>query len=592
MVEVLDERRRRQVQAERALLDELRELLAGFDASSEDLATLREATRTLDEMFLLVVVGEFNAGKSAVINALAGETVSAEGITPTTARVTVLRHGTERGSRVIGEDIVETLHPASFLRTISIVDTPGTNAIIRRHEEITARFAPRADLILFVTSSDRPFTESERQFMERLREWGKSVVVVLNKTDLLAGQEQVDELVRFIKENGRALLGFDPQVIPVSARLALQAASIENAATRAELARLSGFEALRSYVFETLDEESRVRYKLLNPLGVAQSVAGRYAAAAQQRHDVLAQDRKVEQSIERQLTVFQEDMQRDFPARLLAVDNLVYEMNERAARFFDDTMRLSRVPDLLNSGKIRDLFERDVIAGTAQRIDDAVRDLVEWAIDAELRLWQGVSEFLGRRQADTRAMADEGMFGTISGNSFVQDRRAVLENTVRESRRVVERYDRAGEAKQLAGAMRDAVAQTGLAAAGGVGVGAVVVALATTAAVDVTGILAGVLIVGLGLYIIPARRRRAQRRFRAQSEELREHLDGAMTEQFTRQLGGALDGIRAAIAPYLRFVRAESERIEGFRTGLAALQERMRALRYEIGDADEAGPGV
>ncbi len=579
-MEVLDERRRTQVRAERALLEELRALLTGFDASPDDLRTLREATGTLDEMFLLVVVGEFNAGKSAVINALVGETVSQEGITPTTANVTVLRHDEARGERTVGEYLVEVTHPAPFLRAISIVDTPGTNAIVRRHQEITERFAPRADLVLFVTSADRPFTESERQFMERLRGWGKGVVVVLNKTDLLAGPAQVDELVRFIKENARALLGFDPHVIPVAARLALQAQAIENAATRAELTRLSGFEELRRYVFETLDEESRVRYKLLNPLGVAESLAARYTEAARGRDELLAEDRKTEESIERQLAVFREDMERDFKARLLGVDNIVFELNERAARFFEETMRLGRVPDLLNSGRIKAGFERDVIADSAGRIDDAVRELVDWAVDAELRLWQGVSEYLARRR---QAGGEEGMLGSVTSSSFAQDRRAVLENTVRAARREVERYDRTSEAGQLAASMRDAVAQTGLAAVGGVGLGAAVVALATTAAIDITGILAGVVLAGLGLYIIPARRRRAQQRFRAQSEELRERLDRAMTEQFARQLEAALEGIRAALAPYVRFVRAEHERVRSFRDNLSGLQDRARALRHEIG---------
>jgi len=581
-VEVLDERRRGQVRTERALLEDLRALLAGFDAAPDDLRTLRAATATLDEMFLLVVVGEFNAGKSAVINALVGETVAAEGITPTTASVTVLRHddGQGGGERTVGESLVEKTHPAPFLRAISIVDTPGTNAIIRRHQEITERFAPRADLVLFVTSADRPFTESERLFMERLRGWGKGVVVILNKTDLLAGPAQVDELVRFITENARALLGFDPHVIPVSARLALQAQGIENAATRAELTRLSGFEALRHYVVETLDEESRVRYKLLNPLGVAESVAARYAEVAQGRDELLAEDRKTEESIARQMAVFRADMERDVTARLLEVDNIVLAMNERAARFFDETMRLGRVPDLLNTNRIKGQFERDVIADSAARIDDAVRDLVDWTVDAEVRLWQGVSAYLARRR---QAGSEEGMLGSVTTSSFAQDRRAVLENAVRAARQVVERYDRTAESGQLAASMRDAVAQTGLLAAGGVGLGAVVVAIASAAAIDITGILAGVVIAGLGLYIIPARRKKAKERFRQQSEELRARLHTAMTEQFTRQLAGALDNMGAALAPYVRFVRAEYERVRGFSDGLFALQDRMRALRGAIG---------
>lgn len=578
--EILDALKREQVRDERALLEELRVLLAGFDATPDDLQTLRDAAATLDEMFLLVVVGEFNAGKSAVINALVGETVAEEGITPTTARVTVLRHGETRGERATGEYLVEKTHPVPFLRAISIVDTPGTNAIIRRHEEITDRFAPRADLVLFVTSADRPFTESERAFMERLRGWGKGVVVVLNKTDLLAGPDEVAKLVTFIKDNARTLLGFDPEVIPVSARLALQAQGIENAATREEMLRLSGFEGLRHYVFETLDEESRVRYKLLNPLGVAESVAARYASAARQRQELLVEDRKTEDNIERQIAVFKEDMERDFQARLLGINNIIYEMNERATRFFETTMRLGRVPDLLNSSRIKAEFEREVIADSAQRIDDSVRDLVDWVVDAELRLWQGITEYLGRRR---QAGGDEGMLGAVTGSSFAQDRRLVLENAARAARRVVEGYDRESEGRELAASMRDSVAQTGLVGVGAVGLGALIVGLIGTAAADVTGILAGVVIAGLGLYIIPARRRRAQRRFSEESEELRKHLDTALAEQFSRQLDGALEQLRAALAPYVRFVRAEHERVTRFRDDLATLSGRLATLRLQVG---------
>ncbi|HWE60145.1 MAG TPA: dynamin family protein [Chloroflexota bacterium] len=581
-VEVLDERRRALVRAERALLEDLRVALAGFDAAADDLRLLREAGETLDELFLLVVVGEFNSGKSAVINALVGETIAEEGITPTTASVAILRYGETRGERAAGEYLVERIYPAPFLRTISIVDTPGTNAIIRRHEEITARFAPRADLVLFVTSADRPFTESERQFMERLRGWGKEVVIVLNKTDLLTGPEQVEELVRFITDNARALLGFDPQVIPVSARLAFQARQIENAATRDEMLRLSGFAALRRYVFETLDEESRVRYKLLNPLGVAEQVAARYTAAAAERVALLVEDRKTEQSIERQLTVFQQDLERDFRSRLQSIDAIVYQLNERASRFFEETMRLGRLPDLLNSGRIKAAFEREVIADSAAQIDAAVRELVEWVVDAELRLWQDISEYLARRR---QAGGEEGMLGSVTASSFSQDRRAVVEHVLQASRGVVERYDRRAEGDELANGMRDAVAQAGLATVGGVGLGALIVTLVGTAAADITGILAGVVIASLGLYILPARRRRVQERFRQQSEELRQRLNSAMTEQFTRQLAAALEGVRAALGPYVRFVRAEHERVTGFAETIAALQERMRALRHDIGES-------
>ena len=170
----------------------LRGPLASLEASPNDLALLDRALLQLDELFLLVIVGEFNSGKSAFINALLGERVPAEGVTPTTAQIHLLKYGDEAGQRPAEHDMLVVTYPVEWLRDINIVDTPGTNAVIRRHQEITEDFVPRADLVLFVTSADRPFSESERAFIERIREWGKKVVFVVNKIDILETPADID----------------------------------------------------------------------------------------------------------------------------------------------------------------------------------------------------------------------------------------------------------------------------------------------------------------------------------------------------------------------------------------------------------------
>ena len=50
----------------------------------------RPSIQQLDQLFILVVVGEFNAGKSAFINALIGSPVLEEGVTPTTSAIQLL----------------------------------------------------------------------------------------------------------------------------------------------------------------------------------------------------------------------------------------------------------------------------------------------------------------------------------------------------------------------------------------------------------------------------------------------------------------------------------------------------------------------
>jgi predicted GTPase len=158
---------------ERRLAQELGDCLRAFESSTEDNETLRLVTQALQEPFLLVIAGEFNAGKSAFINALVGEQALTEGVTPTTAHVTLLRYGETASKHLRPDGIEEIWRPSAFLKDTAIVDTPGTNAVLRHHEQLTSEFIPRSDFILFVTSADRPFTESERRFLERIRDWAR-----------------------------------------------------------------------------------------------------------------------------------------------------------------------------------------------------------------------------------------------------------------------------------------------------------------------------------------------------------------------------------------------------------------------------------
>ncbi len=114
----------------------------------EALATLQDAILQLDELFLIVVVGEFNAGKSALVNALLGEKVLPEGATPTTSRVTLVKWGEKAAEQVVDENFAIYTYPLPLLKELNIVDTPGTNAVIRYHERLTDEFVPRSDLVL------------------------------------------------------------------------------------------------------------------------------------------------------------------------------------------------------------------------------------------------------------------------------------------------------------------------------------------------------------------------------------------------------------------------------------------------------------
>ncbi len=569
---VLQDQQRALLQRERQLANELQESLAGFEGANAYTTALKHIHASLDDIFLLVVVGEFNAGKSACINALLHTNALEEGVIPTTHEITVIRYGEQSGQHQRGQGILEIDYPADFLQDISIVDTPGVNAVLREHERLTEEFVPRSDLILFITSVDRPFTQSERLFLERIRNWGKKVVIVLNKIDMLRSPKEMQQVMNFVRDNCKQLLGFQPDIFPVSALLA-QKARTAVGHDAVQLWERSRFGTLEEYLFHTLDKAERVRLKLLNPLGVMQRLLAETHKMVQERANLLAEDARTVNTIDEQLRLYREDMQKNFQHRLSELENIILDMRGRGDRFFDDTIRFGRIFDLVQGQRIREEFEREVIADSAGRIDQAVQDLIDWLVEHEHRLWQDVMEYMDRRrQASIRR--DEEMVGSI-GRQFDYNRRTLLQSVARTAASVVNTYDRQAEASELAQDLRGAVAQAALAGAGGVGLGAAVVALVGTAAADVTGILAGIALLGLGLYIIPARRNRAKQSFDLKMQELRMRLHSTMEEQFSKELNSALNRVQDAIAPYTRFVRAEQKKA-------ASLQEQMKHLDNEV----------
>jgi small GTP-binding protein len=555
---------------ERRALTELRVALARLDASPEDQATLDRSVEQLDELFLIVVVGEFNAGKSAFINALVGHSILEEGVTPTTSQITVLRYG-ERDQRVVaGPSLLHVTTPIDLLREIHIVDTPGTNAIIREHEALTSEFVPRADLVLFLTSADRPFTETERAFLERIRDWGKKIVFVINKVDIFERPEEAAAVRAFVAGHARRLTGFEPDVFGVSARAALRAKQGDPAQWAA-----SGFEALERYIEERLDNEGRTRLKLENPLGVGRHLGERYLTTVERRRALLNADIATLEDVERQVSLYEEDMVRGFTLRMTEIDKVLLEMEQRGHDFFDETLRIGRVFDLVNRSRVQKMFEDQVVGDTPRLVERRVDELIDWMVDADFRQWRSVTTTLAARRRE-----HEGRLPGDDIGSFSSDRARLIESVGRDAQRVVETYDRKRESAALAEGARGAVAAAAAAGAGALGLGALVTAVATTAAADVTGLLMASAMAAIGFFILPAKRRQGKAEMRRKITAMRDRLASALRSQFEEEIKRSAARIRESVAPYSRFIRAEREKLNeaasACRGSLAAL-ERVRA---------------
>jgi small GTP-binding protein len=583
---ILDERREALVERERALLERFIGFLKDFGAPSEDAELVRRAHADLEELFLLVIVGEFNSGKSAFINALLGAGIAGEGVTPTTSRITVLRHSDEPVERDRRDGVLEKGYPNEFLREIAVVDTPGTNAIIRHHEELSRGFVPRSDLVLFVTSAERPLTESERGYLELIRDWGKKVVLVVNKADLLQGEDAADEVRSFVEGGIRSALGLAPPIFLVSALLARKAKAATSTIERDALLKASGFAELERYVAELLDEEGRVRLKLESPLGVAEELARRYRAAVDERLSLLEDDFKTSENVEAQLGLYREDMKRDFEARLAEIENIIHSLNERGDAWLEENVRLMNFRELLRQEKVQARFKREVVADTEDLIDERVDELIDWMVDRNLKQWHAIVEYVERRR---QARYDERLIGEV-GDRFEYNRGQLLQSVGKNATNVVHRYDRERESEQLASSIQGAVAQTAALEVGAVGIGAVVVALATTRFLDATGVIAAAIIAGYGLFVLPNRRRKARREFREKTDSLRKRLGEVVSRQFNAELGRSVERMRDAIAPYTRFVRTEHARMTEASSTLSGIDGEIEALKDEIA-APGVGPG-
>ena len=231
-----------------------------------ELATIAERTgmRTLagdirreripklaDERFHLVVLGEFNHGKSTFVNALLGARVLPTGITPTTAVINrvvwaeqptaraVTRDGevvhlnpkelddwvTVEGGRAADVAHVEVGYPADILRDhIVLVDTPGVNDLNEQRAEVTYGYVPRADAVIFLLDAGQALKDSEREFLaSHVLEGSRDrLTFVLGKVDLLGPSER--EAVESYVRKGLGKLVAEPALFSASAKLWLEGA--------------------------------------------------------------------------------------------------------------------------------------------------------------------------------------------------------------------------------------------------------------------------------------------------------------------------------------------------------------------------------
>ena len=205
--------------------------------------TVSDLRNRINEPFMFVIVGEVKAGKSSFVNALlgTGKEICKVAPQPMTDTIQQILWGEKEEIISVNEYLKKIYQPLDILKEIAIVDTPGTNAIIKYHQKITEDFIPASDMIVFVFEAKNPYRQSAWEFFDYINEeWRRKIIFVLQQKDLMEPDDLVIN-INGVHENAIKKGIENPNVFAVSAKMELEGYD-----------KLSGFKAIRAYIEENI----------------------------------------------------------------------------------------------------------------------------------------------------------------------------------------------------------------------------------------------------------------------------------------------------------------------------------------------------
>lgn len=352
---------------------------------NEDLKrTVEELRLRIDEPYMFVIVGEVKAGKSSFVNALLGskEDIAKVAPDPCTDKIQQLKYGDEVELREINDHYVQLFQPFDILREISIVDTPGTNTIIEHHQEITERFVPIADLIVFVFEAKNPYRQSSWEFFDYINsEWHKKVIFVLQQKDLVLPADlevNVAGVAKYAKDRGIA----SPTIFSVSAL------------REKEGLPDSGYEPLRSYIEANITSGQAPALKQLNTVAMLKNINDRIYRGLDERIMQYQKDSEFREDIRSDLD---EQEQRSMQKVEGLLDGLLGGY-DKVARHTRTELKEGLSFFILLSKSFKSMFNKD---HSPQAWLDEVRENLETELNHAMRdqLNDGVSELADSIQA-------------------------------------------------------------------------------------------------------------------------------------------------------------------------------------------------
>lgn len=393
------------------------------DSAQSDRQRLLDIAQDLREMFFLVVViGEFNAGKSSFINALLGDNLLPVGVTPTTELIELIRHAetVNRKPEVRPDGIRQWAHPNTGAAGVALVDTPGTGSVFQKHETTAKSFLHRSDLVIFVISAKRAFAETERLYLELAKNYGKKIILVMNQMDLLQPKEQT-EVRRFIERQVEELLDIRPLLFMVSAKEALVAAQSGGTS----MGDPGGIEAVKAHLRGVLSEAPPAKQKLLAQLVMGERLVQQYQKNVQGKADLVTADTTKVREVQQELAQQSAGLETQLKGARAEIDNIFEGVRQRGMNFIDTHLSIRNITRQPKREVLQVEFQ-DVVIGRALRdINEATGDYINAVIDQSRLYWRGVIDRLNR----LRDLMEQELAGLDAG--VYAEQRESLQDAIR-----------------------------------------------------------------------------------------------------------------------------------------------------------------
>ena len=529
-------------------------------------AKVGELRNRMTEPYMFVIVGEVKAGKSSFVNALldAGREICAVAPQPMTDTIQQILYGEKEETIVVNPYLKKILLPVDILRDIAIVDTPGTNSIVEKHQEITENFIPASDLVIFVFEAKNPYRQSSWDFFDFIhRDWHKKIIFVLQQKDLLSAEDlAVNE--RGLYDHAVKKGVQQPILFAVSAKAELEGHFDQ-----------SNFSTVRDYIRTHVTGGRGAAMKLRNNIATSRNILDRV------RHDL---DTRAQQyALD---TAFRDDIYQTLNSQEAKSNHHVTQLIENLLNGYDRITK-NIGEELINELSFTSLLRRSFmgIIGKKSSIKDWLNELtqkLELQLNGELKvkLNEGVVDLADSVQQMAKMIDLKIRAGStvVSSDSYIfehiADKRAAVLKELQEAfGRFMSRSESFTDDQLFPG---NTMVSPNIATGSGIAVVGVILAAVTNIAVlDITGgILTGVGVLFAGI-TAGIQSRKIIRGFREQIARGREE----MSEALETKLRGYVRTIKTRISENFGDLDAllanEEKQIAHFNERHAALVARL-----------------